>query len=346
MRWLLFRLMFLSGMVKLLSNDPSWRDLTALHYHYWTQPLPTWTAYWFDRLPDWFQRLSTFSMFTIELAAPFAMFGPRRIRLLGAGALIGLQLLIVSTGNYNFFNVLTVALCLTMVDDATLALFVPLRLRGGGKLAAAGPPRAGAVRRFAFAITFLFFFVAGSFEMLERLGVERVPEWGNDVLTAIAPFRTVNSYGLFAVMTKERHEISLEGSEDGTEWREYLFPWKPGPLDRKPGFVEPHQPRLDWQMWFAALGDCRRNGWFLRFQQRLLEGVPSVRALLANDPFAGRAPRYLRSTVWDYHFADPDKHRSLGQWWERGGPLGAYCPALTLENGRLVEAHLEPGMAP
>ena len=148
--------------------------------------------------------------------------------------------------------------------------------------------------------------------------------------SAVAPLRSVNTYGLFAVMTTSRHEIVLEGSEDGIEWREYEFKYKPGDLRRRPEFVAPLQPRLDWQMWFAALGRYQHNPWFINFCVRLLQGQPEVLALLKSNPFP-TPPRYIRGVVYDYHFTDAATRRATGQWWRREF-LGAYCPVLSLKS--------------
>jgi hypothetical protein len=147
------------------------------------------------------------------------------------------------------------------------------------------------------------------------------------------PFRTVNGYGLFAVMTTSRPEIVVEGSDDGETWKEYAFRWKPGDMGRRPGFVEPHQPRLDWQMWFAALSDVRQNPWFVSFVHRLLEGSPDVLRLLAADPFAGKAPRFVRAELYDYRFTDRVARAKTGAWWTRK-LLGTYLPAVSLEDFR------------
>jgi hypothetical protein len=146
----------------------------------------------------------------------------------------------------------------------------------------------------------------------------------------VAPLRSVNTYGLFAVMTTTRPEIIVEGSNDGDRWIEYEFKYKPGDLKRRPPWVAPHQPRLDWQMWFAALGRYQDNPWFGALCARLLEGSPSVLALLARDPFAGHPPRYLRGVLYQYHFASIDEHRRDGVWWTRER-LGEYSPVLSLD---------------
>ena len=155
--------------------------------------------------------------------------------------------------------------------------------------------------------------------------------WVARVLGYVEPFDLVNSYGLFRDMTHTRPEIVIEGSNDGRSWLEYEFRWKPGDLARRPRFVEPHQPRLDWQMWFAALsrfGD-ERNRWFEALMRRLLEGLPPVVALLEKNPFPDAPPRYVRAILYDYHFTDAKAHRETGAWWRRE-KLGMYCRPLSL----------------
>ncbi len=331
LRWLLFRLVFTSGVVKLTSGDPTWRDLSALEFHYWTQPLPGLTSYYAHQLPAAIQMVSTFATLAIECLAPLLIFIPGRARSIGAGAIAALMVAIALTGNYGFFNLLTLVLCVVLLDDAHLRKLLRLRNR-------VEPPPARsrtALRRVGFSLVCMLLIVQGligTIRMLDRIGVR--PNWPEPVravVTAIAPLRSANSYGLFAAMTTDRTEIEIEGSVDGDEWERYEFRWKPGPLDKTPGFAQPHMPRLDWQMWFAALGECRSNPWFLRFQQRLLSGTHAVTALLEEDPFAGGRPRYVRSTVHRYTFAPLS---SAGQWWQRER-IGDYCPVLALEGERL-----------
>ena len=146
----------------------------------------------------------------------------------------------------------------------------------------------------------------------------------------IEPFRLVNGYGLFRVMTRTRSEIVIEGSNDGATWLPYTFNWKPGDLHEKPAFVAPHQPRLDWQMWFAALGTYRQNPWFVQFMVRLLQGKPEVLHLLGTNPFPLAPPRYLRATLFDYQFTTIDERRRTGEWWKRT-ERGDYCPVVSLK---------------
>jgi hypothetical protein len=147
------------------------------------------------------------------------------------------------------------------------------------------------------------------------------------VYRLLAPLRSANGYGLFAVMTTERPEIVVEGSEDGTTWRPYEFRWKPGDPLRRPRFVAPHQPRLDWQIWFAALGDYRSNPWLTNLMARLLEGAPEVESLLAANPFPGLPPRFVRAVLYEYRFTDAQERRRTGAWWRRE-LRGLYAPVL------------------
>ena len=343
-RWLLFRLMFLSGAVKLLSGDIAWRNLTALEYHYWTQPLPTPVAWYAAQLPAWFQRASVAGVFALELGVPFLIFTPRRLRRLGAGLIVGLQLLIALTGNYCFFNLLTIFLCVLLLDDAFLRRWLPRRLAGyfAGSDSTAAPvaegvlpaesrtsplARAGKVIRAALAVVILI--ISGS-EMLGTFGQGgAVPAFARELVNWQAPFELSNSYGLFAVMTTARDEIVVEGSNDGQTWLAYEFKYKPGNVARRPPWVAPYQPRLDWQMWFAALSNYQENPWFESFMIRLLQGSPEVTALLASNPFAAAPPRYLRAALYSYQFTNFAERRATGDWWKRER-RGLYFPQVSL----------------
>jgi lipase maturation factor 1 len=316
--WLLFRLMFGSGLVKLASGDPAWRDLTALAVHYETQPIPTPAAWYVDLLPLWFQRVSTAMVLVIELAVPFLIAAGRRPRRLAAAILIGLQLLIAVTGNYAFFNLLTVALCVMLLDDGALAM---RRLAPGSAMTAVRS------RRWLPAIVAMVTVPVSVSVLGGQLGFPRpgAVRWLAD---AIDPLRSVNGYGLFAVMTTTRPEIIVEGSQDGSTWKAYEFFDKPGDLSRRPPWVAPFQPRLDWQMWFAALGRFEEEHWFQRFCARLLEGSPPVTKLLAVNPFPDAPPRFVRATLYRYRFTGWATGRSTGAWWVRER-LGEYAPVLS-----------------
>jgi hypothetical protein len=285
-------------------------------------------------------------MFGIELFIPFLIFGPRRPRQFACLALVFFQALIFLTGNYCFFNLLTVALCLVLLDDAALKALLPARLSealspGGQASSRAQTSRANGAREDArppirkwpiqFTVPLAAIAVVTAllqFSMVFRLHVP----WPRPLIAVygwLEPFRSLNSYGLFAVMTTSRPEIIIEGSENGVTWREYEFKYKPGDVTRRPGFVAPHQPRLDWQMWFAALGTYRQNPWVVDLCVRLLQGSRPVLGLLERNPFPNAPPRYIRAMVYDYRFTDFATRRKTGAWWRRQ-EKGEYLPAFSL----------------
>jgi lipase maturation factor 1 len=334
--WLLFRLMFESAAVKLSSGDPAWAGLTALRYHFETQPLPTWVGWYAHQLPAAVLWFLTAAVFVIEGLVPFLMFGGNRLRRVACAALVTLQVVILATGNYCFFNLLAIGLSVLLLDDAAW----PARLRrwvvtAAGPKAARREPRSwpgGVLMPVAVAL-----FVASLAPTAGLLGLG-LP--GGDTLFAayrwLQPFRTINSYGLFAVMTTERPEIIVEGTSDGNNWQPYQFRYKPGDLRRPPGFVAPHQPRLDWQMWFAALGSVEQNPWFLHFLQALLRGSPAVGGLLETNPFPDKPPLAVRAVEYDYHFTNLESRAATGDWWTRQNRR-EYCPAVRLNaEGELV----------
>lgn len=312
LRLLLAKLMLQSGLVKLLSGDQTWRELTALTYHYWSQPLPTPAAWWADRLPLWFQRASCAVMFAVELASPVLIVLPRRARLMGAAATAALMLLIAATGNYGFFNPLTLALCLACLDDRFLG-----REEAGG-----APSRARTRLVAALAAVSLF---VGFFTTAALFGAG-APLPARAAIAAVSPLRSFNRYGLFAVMTRDRDEISIEVSADGSVWKEWPFRWKPGDERRAPPWVAPHMPRLDWQMWFAALGEPAQSPWFGNLAFRLLEGKPAVASLLGPQPLEGRTPAYVRAVRYETRFAPPGGEA----WWTRRRK-GLFFPVVTLK---------------
>ena len=260
LRWLLFRFMFMSGVVKLLSGDPNWWNLSALSYHFLTQPLPTPLAWYAAQLPPGVLKFATGGTFFVELILPFLIFCPRRLRFFAAFGILLLQSCILLTGNYNWFNLQTMLLCLPLFDDAALQKILPRRLIRLLPVRAENnaPRRAVTVIVGALALLIVF---CSLVQMDERFG-GNPPAVAQAVDRLIEPLHIVNAYGLFAVMTTQRDEIVIEGSDDGVEWREYEFRYKPGDVARRPRWNIPHQPRLDWQMWFAALDDPRRLPWF------------------------------------------------------------------------------------
>ena len=328
--WLLFRLMLESGIVKLASGDPAWRSLTALEYHYWTQPLPGPGSWQVHHLPAWLHRACCVAMFVVELGLPWLVLAPRRWRMLAFLGFTGLQVAIVATGNYTFFNLLALLLGLLLVEDATWVRWwrrgtfaMPITIEGRQAM-----PGGDAWRRRLLIGVAAISLVVGVRPLVGLMA----PGWGgwaSGLDRWLAPFRTFNDYGLFAVMTTSRSEIVIEGSTDGLVWKAYEFRHKPGALDRRPGQVAPHQPRLDWQMWFAALGDVRRNPWLVRLGIRLLEGSADVAGLFRDNPFSESPPKYIRARMYAYRFSTPEERRTTGQWWARE-EKGLYCPPFSL----------------
>ena len=332
LRWLQFRLMFSSGYVKLASGDPAWRELRALDFHYETQPLPSWTSWYAHNLPEWFHSGEVLATFAIELVVPFAIFAGARARLAAAGAFAVLQVFIAATGNYGYFNLLVLLLCVPLLDDGILRRLpgVSVRPPGASRKEAprrsprpplpfqvpgnlADPSPAGSEQHAALAATVGF-------------PVSR-PSFLGETWRALGPLRLSSSYGLFAVMTTERPEIVVEGSMDGENWQAYEFSWKPGDPGQAPGFVAPHMPRLDWQMWFAALRSYQGAPWFEQLLTRLLQGSPEVAGLIESSPFS--RPRYVRALLYDYRFTGWKERGESGNWWRRS-QLRAYSPVLFL----------------
>jgi predicted DCC family thiol-disulfide oxidoreductase YuxK len=325
--WILFRLMLESGAVKLTWNEwaimpdgtrlpNTWSSLTALDFHYWTQPLPIWTSWYFAKLPEWFQKLSVLFVFLIELVLPWLIFGPRVLRYIACGGITLLMLLIAATGNYNFFNLLTIVLAVMLLDDKAWPQFLRRRIRGTDWPVLASPTR---LRTFVLVPFAVLAIIEGTSQV--KQGVAPSDTGGASLVSdlGLGQFMLVNSYGLFRQMTEKRPEIIIEGSDDGTNWKPYEFRWKPGDVSRPPRFCTPHQPRLDWQMWFEALNleGGRTSRWFQSLLKKLLEGEPKVLALLADNPFPDAPPKFIRIVFYQYRFTDADERRQTGNWWQR-----------------------------
>jgi hypothetical protein len=312
-RLLIFKLIFSSGSCKLLSGDPTWWNLSALEYHYWTQPLPTPAAWFMAQLPDWFQKISCAGVFVSEVLMPFLICGDRRCRLAFAISTVFLQIIIMITGNYTFFNILTIVLCLPLINDNYCRILLPGKLKRlfpTDPLDVAVPPRL--IKVSICIVASLIVFLNG----VHWFGRMLVPRPAMSVISSIYPWCLVNSYGLFAVMTTSRKEIIVEGSDDAKHWIPYQFKFKPGDLHRAPPIVAPYQPRLDWQMWFAALGSLDESPWFTQFVFRLLQGSHDVENLLESKPFPDHPPKFIRASMMDYKFSNLSQLTKDGVWWQ------------------------------
>jgi predicted DCC family thiol-disulfide oxidoreductase YuxK len=333
LKFLLFKLMLMSGVVKLTSGDDCWWKLTALDYHYWSQPLPTIFAWYADKGPEWFKHFSVAFCLAVEIVVPFFIWAPRRLRLIACALLISLQVAIAITGNYCFFNLLTIALCFLLIDDAVVGK-ARGAVRKGGPGGRALPDRlriCAAVAVILLTLPLNTWLIFDAFRPRSEMpGMIRLGyEW-------LEPFRIVNGYGLFRVMTKDRGEIIIEGSSDGIEWKSYEFKWKPGDVMRAPGWCAPHQPRLDWQMWFAALGSPEQNGWLAGLVVRLFENENRVTDLLKQNPFSNSPPRYIRAEFYRYRFTTWQEHQKSGAWWKRQ-LLGEYFREIPIERSGHVD---------
>lgn len=317
-RWLLFRLLFCSGMVKLLSHDPTWRGLTALLYHFETQPLPSPLSPWVHHLSPSILKTICALVFFCELILPWGIFGPRRVRAV-TGVLEALfQVFILFTGNYGFFNLLTILLCLFTLDDSLL----PFSSR---RIVSRPPPPFWRGVVYSFCI---FLFLLSLHLTLRQL---HLPDPLRPLITPIArvfsSFRLVSTYGLFAVMTTERYEILFYGSEDGVRWKPFTFRYKPDDPEKPLPFLPLHMPRLDWLLWFASLRECSQYPWVYWLEQHLLWGNPKVLSLLAPSSFTFPL-RAVRSEKYLYRFNSSERTPLKKRTWERT-VVGPYCPPVT-----------------
>ncbi|MFM1891104.1 MAG: hypothetical protein RLZ44_181, partial [Pseudomonadota bacterium] len=322
-RWLLFRLRLLSGLSKLTSGDAGWSGLTALGSYFETQPLPHIGAWYAHQLPDWLLRFGTGATLFVELVVPFFFFLPRRWRVTGATLTILWQLLIIATSNHNFFNLLTIALCLFLLDDRAVAALLPRRLAArwlapGSQNRPSTLARGGALLS---AVVIVPVSLALAYDMLQA---RPLPDAVRAVVDTVRPLHIVHRYHVFPTVDSERIELEIEGTADGVHWQPYRFRYKPGDPSTMTAFVVPHQPRIDWLMWFVPKSPVFLD-WFDRFLGRLLAGEPTVLAQLAHNPFAAAPPQALRISWYRYRFTDPATRERTGNWWQREY-LGPFFP--------------------
>ena len=307
--FLLFRLRFMSGVSKLASDDPSWANFKALNYYFETQPLPHIGSWYFHQLPEWILRTGTGFTFFTELIIPFFIFLPRKFRLIAASVTIFMQLLIIATSNHNFINLLTILLCLFLLDDKVIGLLMPKKSFQIDK--------PGHTKAWLVPITAILIFVASLPLFYSMVTQNKVSPWLAKTGMLIRSYGLGHIYHVFPTMQVERHELQVEGSYDGIKWQAYTFRYKPGKLDTKPSFIIPHQPRLDWMIWFVPSKFNNQIHWFKLFMRRLSQGSPEVLALLKDNPFEGKPPPYLRVLVYKYNFTKQEERNKTGNWWKR-----------------------------
>lgn len=323
-RWLIFRFMLVGGLVKIISQDPNWDNLTALFYHFETQPLPSPLAWYAHHLPESLLMTGVIFTFIVELVLPFFVFTPRRLRQAAAWAFILFQSLIMITGNYNFFNLLTICLCLFLFDDRSIRPLLSL-LKQRGSL----PEKNYFSQVYKGCLYFFAVLILVSSSEQLAGNIFQKKSMATGISQLIAPWRFVQNYGPFAVMTTIRREVVIEGSNDGLNWMEYHFPYKPGAIHKAPKWLIPHQPRLDWQMWFAALSPPEQNPWMGVLLFRILTASPSVLELFSVNPFPDAAPAQVRARFYEYHFSKPSEKSATGNWWTRTYIMD-YLPARAL----------------
>jgi len=321
LRILLFRFMLGAGLVKIISGEPAWRDLTALSYHYLTQPIPHALSWYIHQLPMWFHKFSAVFSYVIELICPFFIFLPGRLRLISFFGTASLMILIFFTGNYGFFNLLVLVLCIPLLHDDLIKKWVKVPIET--KVSSRG--------HIFYSLFFvLFITLSFSYETIRFGFWQKPPTLIRAPLKAIQPFHIINGYGPFSVMTKKRYEIEFEGSNDGIVWKSYPFKWKPQDVSLAPKWVQPYHPRLDWQMWFVPLSRPNNSPWIYSTALRLLQGSDQVTSLFADNPFKDKPPKYIRTVAYDYTFTEPETKKLTGDWWSRK-LAGQFTPVMSLK---------------
>src|SRR5467141_2983234 len=323
-RWLGFRIMIGAGLIK-LRGDPCWRDLTCLYYHYETQPIPNPISRYLHFAPLWFHKFEVLWNHFVELIVPWFSFGPRRARHIAGVLLVTFQIFLSITGNLSFLNYLTIIPFLACFDDTFLRHFLPKEVVKRAERAAqeSEPSRISNTIAIALSILVVYLSVA---PVLNLVSGRQLMNYSYD------PLDLVNTYGAFGTVGRERDEIIFEGTDDAlitddTKWREYEFKAKPGDPNRRPAFIAPYQPRIDWQIWFAAMASPADYPWTLHFVWRLLQNDPNTLSLLANNPFPNGPPHYIRARLYRYEFAPPGDRA----WWRRE-PIGEWLPALSTDD--------------
>jgi lipase maturation factor 1 len=311
------RFLFASGFVKLRSKDPTWKSLTALNYHYYTQPIPNPLSWFFHNLPQWFQKFSCGWMLFVEIVVPFSLFLPSPYHIPSVIMLMALQVLIFASGNFAFFNLLTIVMLLPIIPNSSWD-YLGIVSSTNHTLVEQNP-----LSYFLSAVAAFLIFL-NILQVFLLFGKRLFPKFSQ----IIAPFKLCSSYGLFASMTTKRLEFTLEGSHDGKDWREYQFTYKVGDCSERPKQVAPHQPRLDWQLWFAALRGNKLEPWLMQFITRLLENSLDVKKLIKNNPFPKKPPKFIKVNLYEYTFTTRKERKETGKYWNRKH-IGTY-PNLSL----------------
>ena len=327
--WVLFRNMLGAGLIK-LRGDKSWRDWTALFYHFETQPIPNPLSRWFHFLPKWVLKAGVAFNHFVELVVPFLYFGPR-ITVIFAGLLTVLfQVTLILSGNLSFLNWITIVMCIPCFDDRVWAWILPQSLVS--QIPAVSMPIEGAYHWILW----------GLFGVVAYLSIKPIMNLCSSCQSmncSYDPFYLVNSYGAFGSIGQVRNEIIIKGTSDmvatdHTVWKEYEFYAKPGDIDRRPPVISPYHYRLDWQVWFAAMGHYSQNPWLLHLVYKLLQNDPLVLSLIRYNPFKEGAPQLIKIDLYRYEFSKAGT--DAGKWWKRE-LVGEYLMPLSLQNRSLKE---------
>ncbi|MEU5422426.1 lipase maturation factor family protein [Streptomyces sp. NPDC020667] len=308
MRWLLFRVEFGAGLIK-MRGDSCWRDLTCLYYHHETQPMPGPLSWYFHRLPRPLHRVETAANHVAQLVVPLALFTPQPVASVAAGVIICTQLWLVISGNFAWLNWLTIVLAFSAVDGGALADLLSLPRH----TPLAGPP-------LWFEVLVLA--AAAMVAVLSWWPARNMLSHHQRMNMSFNALHLVNTYGAFGSINRRRHEVVVEGTDEervtrATVWREYGFKGKPGDPRRLPRQFAPYHLRLDWMMWFAGISPAYAEPWFGPFVERLLVNDPDTLRLLRHNPFPGAPPTHVRARVYLYRFTTWRERRETGAWWRR-----------------------------
>ena len=350
LQWEWLRIYFESGIAKLASGEPQWRNFTAMDEYYQNGPLPTWIGWYIQQLPHRFHAFTAGATLVMELGLIWMILLPRRFRIILFLIVTCWEIGVISTANYAFLNYIVLSLGILLIDDEFLLQFVPerWRVRIEGEAAPAGEtqdaasqpgnedkhtsrlwnrirPHFAALKTAFAAVMLTWIFYATTAQLVWMLP-PHLPLPSSPV-AMLDPSRIANRYGLFAVMTRGRYEIEFQGSNDGLNWTPYSFRYKPQALNEPPGIYAPYQPRFDWNLWFASLETWRSNAIVPNTELRLLVNDADVLALFRGNPFPNAPPKQIRAVLWQYWFTSMAEKRATGNWWRRQ-LLGLYAPVL------------------
>jgi hypothetical protein len=320
LRWMEFRVMFGAGLIK-LRGDPCWRELTCLDYHYETQPMPNPLSWYFHNLPSPVLHFGVAFNHFVELIVPFGYFLPQPIASIAGLLTILFQITLMLSGNLSFLNLLTIVLAIPMLDGPWLAKWLPFP-----NIVMHEPSSGFEYATYALAALIILLSIAPTLNLISSRQLMNA---------SFEPLHLVNTYGAFGSISRERYEVIVEGTSDtaptpASVWRAYEFKGKPGDLARTPPQIAPYHLRLDWLMWFAAMGRYNEYPWFVNFVAKLLQGDRAVLGLLRTNPFEGRLPRYVRAQLYLYRFATRAERRQARLWWKRQF-VGEYFPPVSLD---------------